>query len=223
MAREKTTTLYSRNGIRITKTENIDVSDKITSNKKWTYEEICKNVILKHGDKPSNRYISNTKYVNNVAYSTIKKTSPLGFYYYVREYNTNNYGQKSNNISVNYKKHIIWLNGTKYELEYPIEYCNNDMVQRINIDMRPWDILPGYKGMPDNMINALVKEANKFINIIYEYKNTLKMSESADFIRKYIMIDLFGYEDGPKIQPNNIKILAHGFDLKESFRKRKES
>ena len=37
------------------------------------------------------------------------------------------------------------------------------------------------------------------------------------------MVDLFGYEDGPKIQPNDIKILAHGFDLKESFRKRKES
>lgn len=79
--------------------------------------------------------------------------------------------------------------------------------------MRPWDILPGYTGMPDNMIDALVKEANNFIDICEPYNKE---------IRKEIMTDLFGYPDGPKIQPNNIKILAHGFDLKTSFRKDKE-
>ncbi len=89
--------------------------------------------------------------------------------------------------------------------------------------MRPWDILPGYKGMPDNMINILIKEANRFIDLIFEYKNTFELSLTPEQYRKSIMIDLFGYEDGPKIQPNNIKILSHGFDLKESFRKRKES
>ena len=37
------------------------------------------------------------------------------------------------------------------------------------------------------------------------------------------MKDLFGDEKGPSTNYNDIKILSHGFDLKESFRKRKES
>ena len=37
------------------------------------------------------------------------------------------------------------------------------------------------------------------------------------------MNDLFADKDGYKQQTNESKILAHGFDLKESFRKRKES
>lgn len=31
----------------------------------------------------------------------------------------------------------------------------------------------------------------------------------------------FGYEDGPKVQPNDIKILSHGFDLKNHLEKEK--
>lgn len=61
--------------------------------------------------------------------------------------------------------------------------------------MRPWDILPGYKGMPDNMINILIKEANRFIDLIFEYKNTFELSLTPEQYCKSIMIDLFGYED----------------------------
>jgi hypothetical protein len=38
-------------------------------------------------------------------------------------------------------------------------------------------------------------------------------------VKKEIFTDLFGYPDGPKYQTNEEKILAHGFDLKTSFRK----
>ena len=38
-------------------------------------------------------------------------------------------------------------------------------------------------------------------------------------VKKEIFTDLFGYPDGPKYQTNDEKILAHGFDLKTSFRK----
>lgn len=205
--REKVRTLYSRNGIRIIKTENIQ-----DPRKRWGLEET-----------------SRCERLENVAihkergeYVEIKHESPLGFYYTTREWkNYDSYNKRPKNAT--YRKYIIWLENTKYELEYPIEYCANDNVQHINVDMRPWDILPGYKGMPDNMINALVKEANHFIDLIFEYKKTFELKITPEQYRKSIMIDLFGYEDGPKIQPNDIKILSHGFDLKTSFRKRKEN
>ena len=206
-AREKVRTLYSRNGIRIIKTENIH-----DPRKRWGIEKFSRNEKLENAEirKERGEYIK------------IKHESPLGFYYTTHEWkNDNSYNKKPKNVT--YRKYIIWLENTKYELEYPIEYCANDNVQHINVDMRPWDILPGYKGMPDNMINTLIKEANRFIDLIFEYKNTFELSLTPEQYRKSIMIDLFGYEDGPKIQPNNIKILSHGFDLKESFRKRKES
>ena len=41
--------------------------------------------------------------------------------------------------------------------------------------------------------------------------------------KKSVMKDLFGNEKGPSVNYNDIKILSHGFDLKQSFRKRKES
>ena len=206
--RERVRTLYSRNGIHIIKTENIQSK---YPNKKWCFEETSRNERLENVEIHKERG----------EYITTKHESPLGFYYTTIEWKNYTYNKQPKNVT--YRKYIIWLENIKYDLEYPIEYCDKDMVQRINIDMRPWDILPGYKGMPDNMINALVKEANKFIDIIFEYKKTFNLKDSPEYYRKSIMTDLFGYEDGPKIQPNDIKILSHGFDLKQSFRKRKET
>ena len=207
--REKNKTLYSRNGIRIVKTDNLQNN---LFNKKWGFE------ITERTERLENVPVDK----KTVEYVERKCESPLGFYYTIREWKGFNVNKKPK--TVRYRKFIIWLESSKYELEYPIEYSSNDMTQHIGIDMRPWDILPGYKGMPDNMVNALVKDANTFIDLLYEYKKSLRgLKESPDAYRKKIMKDLFGYEDGPKIQPNDIKILAHGFDVKESFRKRKES
>lgn len=206
--REKTKTLYSRNGIRIVKTENLQNG---YPNKKWYFEETSRT------ERLENIEINN----HSGEYIETKHESPLGFYYITKEWKK--YETKIPK-SVIYRKYIIWLENSKYELEYPIKYQNNDMVQSINIEMRPWDILPGYTGMPDNMITALVKEANNFIDLIFEYKKSLEgLKIDPEWYGKSIMRDLFGYEDGPKIQPNDIKILAHGFDLKESFRRRKEN
>ena len=41
----------------------------------------------------------------------------------------------------------------------------------------------------------------------------------VDDIRKEVLRDLFGDENGPTINYNDIKRLSHGFDLKTSFRK----
>lgn len=209
--REKVRTLYSRNGIRIVKTENLQNN---SLNKKWCFEKAMRVERLENLPEANKR--------DGSGYVVKRYESPLGFYYTTTEWVGCDTSKKPK--SVTYKKYIIWLDTTKYELEYPTEYSSNNMTQHIDVDMRPWDILPGYNGMPDNMVNALVREINGFIDLLYEYKKSLDgLNLTPESYRKSIMIDLFGYEDGPKIQPNDIKILSHGFDLKESFRKRKES
>jgi hypothetical protein len=209
--REKARTLYSRNGIRIVKTENLQNN---SLNKKWCFEKAMRVERLENLPEENKR--------DGSGYVVKRYESPLGFYYTTTEWV--GYDTSKKPKSVTYKKYIIWLDTTKYELEYPTEYSSNNMTQHIDVDMRPWDILPGYNGMPDNMVNALVREINGFIDLLYEYKKSLDgLNLTPESYRKSIMIDLFGYEDGPKIQPNDIKILSHGFDLKESFRKRKES
>lgn len=209
--REKSRTLYSRNGIRIVKTENLQNN---SLNKKWCFEKAMRVERLENLPEANKR--------DGSGYVVKRYESPLGFYYTTTEWVGCDTSKKPK--SVTYKKYIIWLDTTKYELEYPTEYSSNNMTQHIDVDMRPWDILPGYNGMPDNMVNALVREINGFIDLLYEYKKSLDgINLTPESYRKSIMIDLFGYEDGPKIQPNDIKILSHGFDLKESFRKRKES
>lgn len=209
--REKSRTLYSRNGIRIVKTENLQNN---SLNKKWCFEKAMRVERLENLPEANKR--------DGSGYVVKRYESPLGFYYTTTEWVGCDTSKKPK--SVTYKKYIIWLDTTKYELEYPTEYSSNNMTQHIDVDMRPWDIFPGYNGMPDNMVNALVREINGFIDLLYEYKKSLDgLNLTPESYRKSIMIDLFGYEDGPKIQPNDIKILSHGFDLKESFRKRKES
>ena len=209
--REKSRTLYSRNGIRIVKTENLQNN---SLNKKWCFEKAMRVERLENLPEANKR--------DGSGYVVKRYESPLGFYYTTTEWVGCDTSKKPK--SVTYKKYIIWLDTTKYELEYPTEYSSNNMTQHIDVDMRPWDILPGYNGIPDNMVNALVREINGFIDLLYEYKKSLDgLNLTPESYRKSIMIDLFGYEDGPKIQPNDIKILSHGFDLKESFRKRKES
>ena len=204
--REKTKTLYSRNGIRIIKIENLQECNR----------NIAFNEIVRH-ERLENFEMQKT----HGAWVNIRKESPLGFYYISKKYvNNDDYNKMPKTVT--YKKFVISLNTEKYELEYPIEYSANNDVQKINVEMRPWDIVPGYKGMPDNMINALVKEVNKFIDLIFEYKKSLNLKFTPEEYKKIIMVNLFGYEDGPKITSNNIKILSHGFDLKKSFRKRKE-
>jgi hypothetical protein len=206
IVKEKTKILYSRNGIRIVKTENLQTSKIITLRETTRTERLEK--IYEIPSKYRNEYID------------VKHESPLGFYYTTRERKYDIYNKKPK--SARYVKYTIIIDTIKYELEYPIAYFDKDDEQQIDVEMRPWDILPGYKGMPDNMINVLVKEANNFIDLIYEYKKSLNLKNGPDEYKKKIMTDLFGYPDGPKIQSNDIKILSHGFDLKTSFRKRKE-
>ena len=148
--RTKTKILYSRNGIRIIKSEN----SQGWFDKKMRFETITRVENLEN--------ISIGKYKTEV--QKIQHESPLGFYYYTTSY-YNSYDHKKHKC-VTYRKYILYLDSDKYEMEYPIAYENHGDHQHINVEMRPWDICPGYKGIPDNMIQVLFKEAQNFINIL---------------------------------------------------------
>lgn len=216
--RQKTIILFSRNGIKIIKTENID--SNCYHNKTYSYEESLRYEQL---EKISHEAWGKSHYED------VRYESKLGFYYYKREYIQAKQANNDKGKYVTYKKHIIWLDGEKYELEYPIEFNSPINTIKVNkYDNRPWDIVPGYKGIPDHFIIDLYKESLKFLDILDEYKKILNfryngLNHNLNEIKKNILINLFGDEDGPKQQPNDIKILSHGFDLKESFRKRKEN
>lgn len=216
-AREKSITLYSRNGIKIIKTTHIDTTKY--HNKTYAFEETSRTEIL---EKDVYEFIS-PKRLSHYEYK--KCESKLGFYYTKRIWidAANKSTLQLKGKKVDYTKYIIWVDGEKYELEYPRSYISDTMTQTINkYDNRPWDIVPGYKGIPDHFITALYKEVMKFIDVMYEYKNKIEFKNGVDYYKNNIMIDLFGNENGPQEQPNNIKIEAHGFDTKISFRKRKE-
>ena len=147
-------------------------------------------------------------------------------------YNYSSYtGATTNKKGLTIKKITINVDTEQYILSYPIQYLDT----KIGIEARPWDIAPNSKGMEDHFVDALAKEANKFFDIAFDNKITLTYKKqwfeknntdehiNVNQLKKETFIDLFGYEDGPRVQPNNVKLLAHGFDLKESFRKRKES
>ena len=206
MPREKQRTLYSRNGIKILKTENI-------LEKKYSLRKVLHREVLE----------SNNDKCTKSHYEDVRYTSKLGFYYYKREFIV---PKDPITKSIQYKKYVLQIGDIMYELEYPVSFESQFTNIKTNkYDTRPWDIVPGYKGIPDRFITILYNESLKFIDKIFEYKKLITSDDftNIDDIRKEILCDLFGNEDGPKEQPNNIKILSHGFDLKESFRKRKET
>ena len=222
MAREKKITLFSRNLVKIEKITGVDFEKRRESSR-----VISVNVSTTYED---NAPVAG-KYEKG-GWVKKKKISRLGFYYMSDYYNYSSYtGATTNKKGLTIKKITINVDTEQYILSYPIQYLDT----KIGIEARPWDIAPGSKGMEDHFVDALAKEANKFFDIAFDNKITLTYKKqwfeknntdehiNVNQLKKETFIDLFGYEDGPRIQPNNVKLLAHGFDLKESFRKRKES
>lgn len=217
MSREKKITLFSRNLVKIEKITGIDFG-------KW--RELPYSLSVSHATTYENNAPTVWHYKQG-GYREVKKESRLGFYYTKTEYYSGRYiGASDNNKGLTITKLTINLGTEQYILSYPSDY--NGM--HIGIEARPWDIAPGSKGMETHFITDLLNEATKFFDIIFDYKietateryNIKADKINANELKKKTFIDLFGYADGPKTQPNDVKILSHGFDLKESFRKRKE-
>ena len=159
----------------------------------------------------------------------VKKKSPLGFYYKCKE-RVPRKGSLTKNCGSD--KVIITFpapgeKNTFYEMKY-FKRCGENCIGGED-GLRPWDVYTGDSDFPDHMLEALVKEANNFFDVLeasksdgfYEqvswYSKSDKPRHSVKEAKRLIFKDLFGNEKGPRFQTNDEKILAHGFDLKTSF------
>lgn len=134
--------------------------------------------------------------------------SPLGFYY-TKKVQEIEKPEKSDTWTL-----AVWTwidrDKTSYVLSYPIKKNEAE----ISVETRPWEILNN-ESFPTRLLPILEKELKNGLDII-------KDRELAKEKQKKIFTEIFGYPEGPKFQTDEEKILSHGFDLKESFRKRKE-
>lgn len=224
MNKEKITHIFNRNHIEILKIERPE----------GMYPSEGTGSVAKYKYDPGN----NRKYT--IKKETIKKESPLGFYYtQTKERKIYSNDENSNAIGrtiIQYRKDNII-----YQLKYVTQFNDNISTDKED-GIRPWDVYPGDKDFPDHMITALVKDvenyfeeaANRKIDF-YKYKyngfywNSYYDGSSAidekiiiKELRDNVFKDLFGNVKGPRFQSNKEKIIAHGFDLKTSFRKDKE-
>lgn len=222
MKKSNTRTLFSKNRIVLT------VKDERSDIPKIYSESGRLSGFLSSDD---GRYTKNKKYVPK---DVVKKLeSPLGFYYYKKE---TIYEEKEAEkdphvflceIIMETKRHL-------YKLSFPERQGNIS----ISVDTRPWNIVSGYKSLEDHFITDLFNDLESIFAELYNDKASVYTYSRADYqnlrirlekstiglgeYRKNLYLKLFGNTKGPVFQTNAEKILAHGFDLKTSFRKDKE-
>ena len=190
------TILFDKNHIKITR-------EPIDRDRKWSiiWGTNCYDRI-----HPKGMSITVTK----KRYEDVVKESPLGFYYKSNEEVTY---EVEESMSVNVISHsiFIYLYENVYTIKYPIS-CND---VKIGYDARPWDICIGDMSMPEHFIKAL----QKTLEDIFSKAAPIKHWERT---KDKVFTEIFGNTKGYDILPNEIKIVSHGFDPKESFRKRKK-
>ena len=211
MPKEKKLTYFSRNGVRITKTLYVDMTKE--SNKRANG---CVRVSL-----TTQTIEKGNPGVKEKAHDEVRRrVSKLGFWYNkIIHHGDQIVGKEPDKIAVIMGISLL-RDGTRWDMEYPKSY--NGVT--IGIEARPWDLLPGYQGMPGHFVGDLYREATKFLDTVEGLAESFSSAHYSKWneVRTDVMKDFFGPTGKPEIQPNDIKILSHGFDLKESFRKRKE-
>ena len=158
-----------------------------------------------------------TIYPKGMTITTIKKRwehvikeSPLGFYYDSLQ-NVEYEEEVPFGVTIKYHKVFIYLNSNCYEITYPIE-CND---VKIGFDARPWDICIGDMTVHENFIKAL----NKILDDIFVYAVPIKGIART---KEKVYTEIFGNKKGYSTVDNEVKIVSHGIDPKESFRKIKK-
>lgn len=248
MARKKTTTLFNKNHISLIQYVNGGNGDNVitftdpsystkkNSNGNWKFSEKTQRI-----DTWVNKsvYRSATSVVVEPAQKktiTERLKSPLGFYYTKV---TKPHPERTNYVNTTKKIWRFYIqNNVTYELIYYTEYNG----VKVGFDTHPWELADN-KSIEDHFITALIKDLETIISDAttkdrvdkdrlnpvkrwddsyyckYEGLETTRFVGDITEVKKEIFTDLFGYPDGPKYQTNEEKILAHGFDLKTSFRK----
>lgn len=249
MARKKTTNLFNKNHISLIKVENDNNNDnsivfnepsfssKKNSYGNWKYSQKTQRI-----DTWVNRAIYKSSSSIVVRPAVNKRTverlkSPLGFYYTKV---TEPQKEQTQYVSTTKK---IWRfyvqNSVTYELIYYTEYNG----VKVGFETHPWELVDN-KSVEDHLITALINDLESIISDTsskervdedklnpkgrwntdnyYSHREgieTTRFVGDLTAVKKEIFTDLFGYPNGPKYQTNEEKILAHGFDLKTSFRK----
>ena len=143
-------------------------------------------------------------------YEDVIKESRLGFYYESTQ--KVNYEEETPvSASIEFHQIYIYLNTKFYRISYPIS-CND---VKIGFDARPWDICIGDMSMRENFIKAL----NKILDEIFVSAAPIKGIART---KEKVYTEVFGNTKGYSTVDNEIKIISHGFDPKESFRKVKK-
>lgn len=159
---------------------------------------------------------------------TERVKSPLGFYY-TRTIHPQTLVHKHEETGSTIKHVWNFYNPDgEYELTYYTEYNGT----KANVEIHPWNLIDK-KAMGDNFITALLEEITSIIECT-KTKQEIELEQpqlnrylgreehhytgNLGEVKRLIFTDLFGYPEGPKYQTNDEKILAHGFDLKTSFR-----
>ena len=249
MARKKTITLFNKNHISLIKTigEGIDYNVITFNNSSYSTKKNDKgNFKFSQKTQRIDTWVNRAIYKSSssivVRPAVNKRTverlkSPLGFYYTkVTE------PQKEQTQFVSTTKKI-WRfyvqNSVTYELIYYTEYNG----VKVGFETHPWELADN-KSVEDHLITALINDLETIIadtsskervdedrlnpkgrwntDNYYSHREgieTTRFVGDLTAVKKEIFTDLFGYPDGPKYQTNEEKILAHGFDLKTSFRK----
>lgn len=199
--KNKKTTIFNKNHIMIIK-ENMQ-------------NEVC---------SVSYRNINNYHYTNNYfkrIENKVKCESPLGFYYYKTEY----IHEPNNNSHSTISEFVIKL-PTK---TYTITYINSYESTCLNDDIRPWLIHPSDKPIPEHFIYDLKRIIDNILDEINGYKISINYytgdytsPKDYKWLHDILYENLFGNVNGIRFQTDSEKIIAHGFDLKTSFRKPKE-
>ena len=217
MAREKEKILFNKNHITI----------KLYENRQYIHGNTSKSVITGGEATRRNTYWPDYEKIK------VKKISKLApFYYEVEEYVKKSNNRNTNVYSSGSEQMITYISAgpnSEYEIKYYIAYGDT----KISHETRPWDIYPGDAIFEEHFITDLEKVLKEIFlsvnidSIDFHSDDYLKIryqiKENGANVRIKIMKDLFDDKDGYKKQTNESKILSHGFDLKESFRKRKES
>ena len=221
MGREKIKHIFNKNHIEIFTIENPEIPIP-----KWpAFERVSAN---------SYSYSHNYGWNQKDEYKIVKKESKLGFYYYSKV----KVHQPGKTFSGAISRTIVTfpMPGEKnmyYQLKYVTQYDDNKIGKEDGL--RPWDIYPGDKNFPDNMLEGLIKDVNEFFAIAeiscsdfyntssrYYYTKEDKSTISVKAVKNQVFTELFGNPNGPRFQTDLEKILSHGFDPKYSFRKDKE-
>lgn len=220
--RQKVTNLFNKNHVSLTRTEQLpDYESRLHLN---GYAYI---------DEKKFGYQNKTVwglYSREKEKVEITCESPLGFYYKKKVDKL----QAAANGGFDVREQTIrvlevYIDDVKYTLSYTTKY--NDIT--LSKELRPWEIYPKEKALPDHFVTDLLKELDALFEKMISQKvkvvdiknkrlfpNSPQPSpqyESADIQRK-IYEELFGWSDGPKYQTNEEKIESHGFDTVTSFR-----